>query len=90
MAAAVKAHAQAARRSERGRALSRIASDVDLPWGIALWVLGAHALTLLSPLLLIWVANHHATYIAKHTARPTLIVIGAAVMMVGSGVCFAM
>lgn len=69
---------------ERRKALKRLASEVDLPLAVGLWVLGAHALTLLSPLLLMWAATVHAEFLAQHMAHPALIYVGASVMMVGS------
>jgi len=68
----------------RVRAIERITAEIDLPFGVALWVIGAHVLTLLSPLLLVWVAFTHPMFIAERAAHPWLIVVGAAVMMVGS------
>lgn len=68
----------------RVRARQRIAGEIDLPAGVALWVIGAHLVTLLSPLALIWIASEHSTFLSEHMAHPSLLFVGAAVMMVGS------
>lgn len=84
MAVAVNLRAKTPPVPDRVRAIERIASEVDLPFFVGLWVLAAHALTMLSPLLLMWVATTHAEYLAPRSAHPLLWYVGAAVMMVGS------
>lgn len=62
----------------------KIAREIDLPIGTAIWVLGAHIFTLLSPLLLIASVHYHWDYLQEVLHAPVLLYYSALLMMVGS------
>ena len=65
-------------------ALERIGREVDIPAGVAVWVLGAHAVTLASPVLVVWVVFRHTDAVAGVLPHPFLVLVAAALFLVGS------
>jgi hypothetical protein len=65
-------------------AWSRVRAQVDLPAGVAAWVLVAHALTLASPFVLLWATHAHADHLARMLDRPVLVDVAAGAFLVGS------
>lgn len=61
-------------------------SLVDLPRGTASWVLSAHGLTVVSPLVLIWATWAFADALAQTTFAPGLFYLSALLLMVGSAI----
>ncbi len=57
---------------------------VDLPPGTASWVLSAHALTILSPLVVVWSTLHYWNALQSATFMPALFLVAALVLIVGS------
>lgn len=64
--------------------LSKLAAEVDLPTGTAIWVLSAHLVTLLSPLAISWAAHRYADFLASVMAAPGLLHLTAGLMIAGS------
>ena len=67
-----------------GSPLSRIGREIDLPWPTAVWVLVAHVLTILAPLLLIVVVVMNRAYLDRVLDRPELLYVSAGLLIVGS------
>jgi hypothetical protein len=65
-------------------ARQRIAAQIDLPAGVAAWVLTAHALALLSPIVLMWQVHRHAAALDGVLAHPFLLHVAAACFLLGS------
>ncbi|ARN74593.1 hypothetical protein [Oceanicoccus sagamiensis] len=62
----------------------KIAEEINLPLPTAIWVLGAHAFTLLSPLLLMASVHIYWDYLQQVLYAPELLYLSAIVMMIGS------
>ncbi|WP_101757800.1 hypothetical protein [Oceanicoccus sp. KOV_DT_Chl] len=61
-----------------------MARQIDLPLATAIWVLGAHAFTLLSPLILIWAVYYYWEHLQQILYAPELLYFSAVLMMIGS------
>ena len=59
-------------------------AQIDLPAPVAVWVLAAHAIALLTPLLLLWAVHANWDYVAAQAAAPGLFCVAAAFMMAGA------
>ena len=64
--------------------LSNIRGEIHLPTGMAAWVICAHILTLLSPLLLVLAVVHHWEFVQSKTFAPSLFYIAVGLMMASS------
>jgi hypothetical protein len=62
----------------------RVGREIDLPVGTAVWVLIAHVLTILVPLLLVAAVAEHDTYLDTVLDRPALLYVSAGLFIVGS------
>jgi len=62
----------------------RVALEVDLPPRTAAWVLIAHVLTILAPILLIVSVSDHVDYLETVLDRPTLLYVTAGLFIVAS------
>jgi hypothetical protein len=84
------AQAQPTNREQPSRDLStatvrqRIGWEIDIPAGVATWVLTAHAITLASPVLVMWVLYRNHDALADILARPFLIYAAVALFLTGS------
>lgn len=65
-------------------ARQRLRAQIDLPTPVAIWVLGAHAIALLTPLLLLWAVHANWEFVAARTDAPGLLYVAVGVMMVAS------
>lgn len=65
-------------------AATRMRAEIDLPTPVAVWVLVAHALTLFSPLLLVWVAHNRADELSLLLDAPFALHVTAALFFMGS------
>ena len=61
-----------------------VRAQIDLPAPVAVWVLAAHAIALLTPLLLLWAVHANWGYVAARTAVPGLSYVAVALMMAGA------
>jgi hypothetical protein len=59
---------------------------VDLPRATATWVLSAHVLTVLSPLVLVWATGTFAEALAQTTFAPGLFYLAALLLVFGSAI----
>lgn len=66
------------------RARSRLRAEIDLPTPVAVWVLLAHALTLFSPLVLVFVVHRNTETLGTVLDAPFALHVGAALFFVGS------
>ena len=57
---------------------------VDLPIATAVWVLTAHLVTLLSPLLISWAVQQHHAFLLTVMNAPKMLHVAAGLMMFGS------
>ncbi len=64
-------------------------AQIDLPAPVAVWVLGAHAIALLTPLLLLWVVYANWDYVAEQANVPALFYVAVAFMMASGAFEFA-
>ncbi len=64
--------------------VSRLAQAIRLPFGTAVWVLMAHLLTLLSPLVLLYVVQKEWLYVSGQMDFPFLFILAIILMMVSS------
>ena len=62
----------------------KIAEEINLPRGTAVWVLAAHLFTLLSPLVLMWAVFIYWDYLEQVLYAPALLYVSAVVLMVAS------
>ncbi len=62
----------------------RISQEIDLPTPTAVWVLTAHVLTILSPVLLIAVVASNRGYLDRVLDRPELLYVSAVALIVAS------
>jgi hypothetical protein len=62
----------------------RIRAEIDLPAATAWWVLTAHVLTILSPLLLIGYVAAHESELGQLLERPALLTASAVILIVAS------
>jgi hypothetical protein len=62
----------------------RIADDIQLPLGTAVWVLAAHLYAILVPVVLIIAIIHHWAVLSELLAYPELLLVACGVMMAGS------
>ena len=62
----------------------RLANEIDLPWGTAIWVLSAHLITILAPLCIVWVVVLYQTQLESMIFSVELLVVSAALMIAGS------
>lgn len=69
---------------DRPVATSRLRAQIDLPAGVATWVLSAHALTLAAPFVLLWAAHAHAEALADVLPYPFLLDVAAGLFLLGS------
>lgn len=67
--------------TDAGRTLRR---EIDLPTGVATWVLLAHALTLFSPLALVWVVHARPDEVGALVSAPFALHVAAALFFAGS------
>lgn len=65
-------------------ARSRLRAEIDLPTPVAVWVLLAHALTLFSPLVLVWVVHRNTAALGQVLDAPFALHVAAALFFVGS------
>jgi hypothetical protein len=65
-------------------ALARIGAQIDLPGGVAVWVLAAHAVALLSPVALMWQTHRHAAALEGLLGNPFLLHVAAVFFLLGS------
>jgi len=66
------------------RALRVLRDGVELPGGVATWVLAAHAYATLVPLALVWVAARHRGWLDSVADFPALLFAAAALLCAGS------
>jgi hypothetical protein len=66
------------------RPWQRIRSEIDLPAATAWWVLTAHVLTILSPLVLIGYVAENAAELDSLLERPWLLIASAVILIVAS------
>jgi len=59
--------------------LLRVRAEIDLPVGVAIWVLTAHAYTLLSPLALSWVVHTHFQALSERVYSPVMLHVAVAI-----------
>jgi hypothetical protein len=71
-------------QTSTGSARSRLRDEIDLPTPVAIWVLAAHALTLFSPLVLVWVTHRNADALGAVLDAPFALHVGAALFFTGS------
>lgn len=64
--------------------LRRVRAQIDLPSGVAAWVLGAHAFTLSMPVVLMVVLWDRRDQLSSALDRPALVLVSAALLLVGS------
>ncbi|MFT5223635.1 MAG: hypothetical protein ACI867_001957 [Glaciecola sp.] len=65
-------------------ARSRLRAEIDLPTPVAVWILAAHALTLFSPLVLVWVTHRNADALGAVLDAPFALHVSAALFFTGS------
>jgi hypothetical protein len=58
--------------------------EIDLPARTAIWVLTAHVLTILSPLVVVWVLVQHGDDVARRVSQPWALYAGACVLVSAS------
>ncbi len=56
-------------------------AQIDLPAPVAVWVLGAHAIALLTPLLLLWAVYANWEFVFARTIAPAFFYVAVALMM---------
>ena len=61
-----------------------VRAQIDLPAPVAVWVLAAHAIALLTPLLLLWAVHANWGYVAAQAAVPGLFYVAVALMVAGA------
>jgi hypothetical protein len=66
------------------RPWQRVRAEIDLPVPTAVWVLVAHVLTILSPLLLVWAVADQRAFVDEVFERPVLLYASAVVLIVAS------
>ena len=66
------------------KAYAVILSEIELPPGLAIWVVTVHLLTLLSPLVLVWQINQHWDFVQAHAYNAALLYVAIALMMASS------
>lgn len=76
--------AVAGERGPGDRALARIGAQIDLPRPVAAWVLTAHLLTLLSPLVLSWAVHRAGSDLDAHLATPFALHVAAGLFLIAS------
>ena len=62
----------------------QLRAAVDLPPGTATWVLLAHAVTMLNPLVVVWAVYAYPDFVAERAHAPLFFFIGSGVLMAGS------
>jgi hypothetical protein len=65
-------------------ARQRIGWEIDIPAGVATWVLTAHLITLASPVLVLWVLYRNHAPLEAVLARPFLVYAAMALFLTGS------
>jgi hypothetical protein len=65
-------------------ARERIGREIDLPLPTAIWVLGIHVVTILSPLLVVWVVAANRATLDDRLDRPALLYVYAVLLIVAS------
>jgi hypothetical protein len=66
------------------RPWQRVAREIDLPFATAAWVLIAHLLTILAPLLLVVAVADHRGFLDGVLDRPSLLYVSAGLLVVAS------
>jgi hypothetical protein len=66
------------------RPWQRVSREIDLPVPTAIWVLTAHVLTILVPLVQVAVVNQHYTYLSNVLDKPELLYVSAGLFLVAS------
>ena len=56
-------------------------AQIDLPGPVAIWVLGAHTIALLTPLLLLWAVYANWEFVFARTIAPAFFYVAVALMM---------
>lgn len=84
MAQVRPAQRQDADRLQQTTARQRIGWEIDIPAGVATWVLTAHAMTLASPVLVLWVLYRNHAPLEAVLARPFLVYAAMALFLTGS------
>ncbi|MYA31750.1 MAG: hypothetical protein F4Y31_11015 [Gammaproteobacteria bacterium] len=64
-------------------------AQIDLPAPVAVWVFAAHAIALLSPLLLLWAVHANWDYVAGQANAPGFFYLAVAFMMASGSFEFA-
>ena len=64
-------------------------AQIDLPAPVAVWVFAAHAVALLSPLVLLWAVHANWDYVAGQANAPGLFYLAVAFMMASGSFEFA-
>ena len=59
-------------------------AQIELPAPVAVWVLAAHAIALLTPLLLLWAVHANWGYVASQAAEPGIFYVAVALMVAGA------
>lgn len=62
-----------------------LSAAVDLPLSTAIWVLSAHLLTVISPLVVIWACQQNWQHLSTALFSPTLLVCSAVALILASG-----
>ena len=62
----------------------RVSREIDLPMPTAIWVLTAHVLTILVPLVQVVVVNQHFAYLSSVLDKPELLYVSAGLFIVAS------
>ena len=62
----------------------RVSREIDLPPATAVWVLSAHVITILIPLLQVVVVNQHFAYLSSVLDKPGLLYLSAGLFLVAS------
>lgn len=66
------------------RPWQRVAREIDLPFPTAVWVLTAHVLTILVPLVLVMAVASNIGYLSEVMDRPRLLYVAAGLFVVAS------
>lgn len=64
-------------------------AQIDLPAPVAVWVFAAHAIALLSPLVLLWAVHANWDYVAIRASAPGFFYVAVAFMMASGAFEFA-
>jgi hypothetical protein len=64
-------------------------AQIDLPAPVAVWVFAAHAIALLSPLVLLWAVHANWDYVAVQAGAPGFFYVAVAFMMASGAFEFA-